>query len=356
MSISISVILRLIVCLTFVPGFKPNQIILSLSLALCMIYLTSPHLTSPHLTSPHLTSPHLTCLVKRYREKPRREWMVWFRDASKQAVSALVAHGWNVLFAVILNNDSHSTDQCTFYFMNFVVDNFIGIPLNVLFLKLSSLIGKRLGTNKLESGNYGDPPRNSIWALQLGVWILIITLVKFILLLAFIMPLRDQLYYIGEHTLGKTEGHPKLELVVVMVLVPLAFNIFGFWVQDSFLKRNAATASGVKHDGVIGSDDGHGGVRRLRAPSAMDSDINSDEEQEYLRGLIQHGPDDGDILQYHTLEDRRTTASSVDANAAGQPTVMFSPTGRIVALEEMDDFANSQNAFYPKSIPTRVVL
>ena len=40
----------------------------------------------------------------------------------------------------------------------------------------------------------------------------------------------------GELFLSKLEGHPQLELVVVMVVIPVTFNSIQFWVQDNFLK------------------------------------------------------------------------------------------------------------------------
>ena len=32
------------------------------------------------------------------------------------------------------------------------------------------------------------------------------------------------------------KGHPKLELIVVMIIIPVTLNSLMFWVQDSFLK------------------------------------------------------------------------------------------------------------------------
>ena len=32
------------------------------------------------------------------------------------------------------------------------------------------------------------------------------------------------------------QGHPKLELIVVMVFIPFTLNALMFWIQDAFLK------------------------------------------------------------------------------------------------------------------------
>ena len=34
------------------------------------------------------------------------------------------------------------------------------------------------------------------------------------------------------------ENYPKVELVLVMFVIPLIMNCFQFWVQDSFLKKS----------------------------------------------------------------------------------------------------------------------
>ena len=40
----------------------------------------------------------------------------------------------------------------------------------------------------------------------------------------------------GTAVLVVFDGHPKLELIVVMVILPFFFNTLVLWVQDSFLK------------------------------------------------------------------------------------------------------------------------
>lgn len=40
----------------------------------------------------------------------------------------------------------------------------------------------------------------------------------------------------GEYFLASFQGHPELELFVVMVLIPVSFNSIQFWIQDTFLK------------------------------------------------------------------------------------------------------------------------
>ena len=102
-------------------------------------------------------------------------------------------------------------DPCTFYFVNYLIDNVVGVAMNYAFVKLTERIGTQLNTRWLESGYYGTPPRNVIWTFQLGVWIAIISVVKLILFFVLIRPLKTPLYRIGDRMLGSLESNPHME-------------------------------------------------------------------------------------------------------------------------------------------------
>lgn len=119
-------------------------------------------------------------LVKRHRERPRRPLRVWLYDASKQAIAQAVIHFLSILLAMGLGvRERHGVqDMCVWYFLNIMLDTTIGVLLLAGFHAIVRAIAKRKQIKSLESGNYGKPPRLSIWAIQLVVFIFNIALVK----------------------------------------------------------------------------------------------------------------------------------------------------------------------------------
>jgi hypothetical protein len=46
----------------------------------------------------------------------------------------------------------------------------------------------------------------------------------------------DELITAGINTLWIFHGHPFIELIWVMIIIPFTLNIVQYWVQDNFLK------------------------------------------------------------------------------------------------------------------------
>ena len=86
-------------------------------------------------------------------------------------------------------------------------------------------------------GHYGIPPQFSSFAIQLSVWLTIVIFVKFITYstqLELAIPLGSFMNYI----LSDLESNPKLELVVVMIIIPVNVNSLQFWLTDMVLKHD----------------------------------------------------------------------------------------------------------------------
>jgi len=49
---------------------------------------------------------------------------------------------------------------------------------------------------------------------------------------------KKPLYVAGAWLMSGLVNYPRLELAVVMIIVPLIFNVIQFWVQDNFLMNN----------------------------------------------------------------------------------------------------------------------
>lgn len=97
-----------------------------------------------------------TLWYKRHVERPRRTLQIWMLDVSKQAIGATLSHVLNLGAAVQL---PPVTDECVWYFLNFVSDCTLGMVVSLAFLRLQQELAFALGwTNIQESGEYGNPP------------------------------------------------------------------------------------------------------------------------------------------------------------------------------------------------------
>lgn len=190
-------------------------------------------------------------LFKRYRvpKSQRRGWAVWGRDVSKQAIGAALAHGWNMVFSFALSGNLKGGNPCVFYLVNFVVDSLFGCMGNFILIYLIVKVAVKWKIRSLETGNYGEPPRTFNFLLQLFVWLWVVTIVKVFFLYALIIPAQEQLYQAAQWFLSPVDHHPKVELAIVMIIVPLILNVFVFWVTDNFLMKHGKSGQSAHRGG-----------------------------------------------------------------------------------------------------------
>lgn len=97
-----------------------------------------------------------TLWYKRHVERPRRTLRVWLLDVSKQALGAGLAHVLNLGAALQL---PPVTDECVWYFLNFMSDCTLGMAVSLAFLRLQQELAFSLSwTSIQQSGEYGNPP------------------------------------------------------------------------------------------------------------------------------------------------------------------------------------------------------
>ena len=193
-------------------------------------------------------------IVKRFFEHPKRPFIVWVLDTSKQAFSSTLAHLLNMFLAMLLSHHNES-DNWEWYFINITVDVILGVFLWYYILMLIETIALRYHISALNTGNYVrmdledqwmfdfDPTKQTelndvdlrIWLLQIVIWGLIVTTVKFILFF-FQMFSAPVLEFIGDILIGWLLAYPKIKLLVIMMLAPFLLNVFQYWIQDNFLK------------------------------------------------------------------------------------------------------------------------
>lgn len=169
-------------------------------------------------------------LIKRLKDKGKRPLIVFIFDTSKQALGTLTLHAYNLLVSHVQSRQN--TDPCTWYLINILVDTTIGVLACHFLLKLFCFLFPY--NVVLEFGFYGDPPTIRALLPQLGVWLVIVSLMKLFMIL-FMAALRVPLYTSTILLLYPFESYPKLKLVFVMVISPCVMNAFQYWVIDNIV-------------------------------------------------------------------------------------------------------------------------
>ena len=196
-------------------------------------------------------------IVKRYIEKPRRPWKIWFYDIAKQIISSLVLHLFNLIISAILSNDKDEADACVWYFVTITLDCTLGAFLSYIFMWLMDGIANSSDWTFLKTGLYYEEIKTGnkttyslIWKKylsQLGVWLGITIIVK-ILLLIMLKICRLFLVNLGTFFLSPF-SNAKVRLVMVMIIFPVLLNALYFWVVDNILKLKESNKDEIEVNG-----------------------------------------------------------------------------------------------------------
>jgi len=185
-----------------------------------------------------LTATAFMILYGKYKcEKQKRQLHIWLKDSIKQICGLCIAHIWNVIFAIMLNNNiSTQSDECVMYFDNYIFDSTFGTLTTFIFLKIFTFVAKKYKYTNLISGYY--PPQSMYRALVLQIlsWAMIITIAKWIVFGAIVFPLRNYLSSIGKTILNPVIGYDNFELSLVMIIIPLVFNTIQLIIQDMWIR------------------------------------------------------------------------------------------------------------------------
>ena len=196
-------------------------------------------------------------IVKRFVEKPRRPWKIWFYDVAKQIISSLVLHLFNLIISAVLSNDENDADACVWYFVTVTLDCTLGAFLSYIFMWLVDGIVSSSELEILKTGLYyeeymeGNKKCYKLkwkkYGAQLGVWLVITFIVKLILLIM-LKICKLFLVNLGGFFLSPF-SNAKLRLVMVMIIFPVILNALYFWVVDNILKLKESDKDDVKLNG-----------------------------------------------------------------------------------------------------------
>jgi len=175
----------------------------------------------------------VACLVIKWsQETPRRKFAIFVMDGSKQILGAGVMHCWNLVCAIYLDDVVDYGDQCTWYWLNIVVDTTFGCIVAYVFLQISMKIWN------YDSGHYMLPDGTldkGKWVVQVGHWCIIISFMKIVCVIVIYVGGRH-LHAVAEFFLQNVKDSNKAKLLVVMIITPAVMNTFQFYVTDTFIK------------------------------------------------------------------------------------------------------------------------
>ncbi|KAJ2779212.1 hypothetical protein GGI15_003947 [Coemansia interrupta] len=184
-----------------------------------------------------------TLIIKRHFERPRRPWLVWGFDVSKQMIGGSLMHMCNLLVSALIGGEhageEDATNPCSWYVLNLTLDCTLGVLFMAGYLKLYKILADRLKITGLESGHYGDPPSWKRWLKQATLFCISMVSMKLtVILLITLLPI---LVLIGDGILKPVQllDSPRFQIVFVMAVWPLILNIFESWVIDHFIKHRA---------------------------------------------------------------------------------------------------------------------
>lgn len=178
--------------------------------------------------------------IKRMSEKPKRKFMTWWLDISKQGFGACYAHVLNMVIAAVISRNIRGEtvleDQCAWYGISFLIDTTFGLALSIFFLYLLDRVANERDWLSLRhSGVYIGKTAMLHWAHQVIAWLLILTIVK-IIMYYFMWITSDALAWVGGIMFQPLQGNIRFELVFVMILFPGLLNVIYFWIADHYLK------------------------------------------------------------------------------------------------------------------------
>jgi hypothetical protein len=182
-----------------------------------------------------------------------RTWIEFGLDSSKQFAGCAWLHVLNLAFASLQNALVQGGDQCSWYWINIMVDTTLGTFVEYVLLRVATaFIKKKFGSSssEFESGNYKDDDGKMIWERyfkQLLVWLFIVSCMK-VLMVMFMLIFSAPLLHIAGVVLAPFLKTPALKLLVVMIFVPIVMDGFQLWVTDNFIKKKShGTVDGEQH-------------------------------------------------------------------------------------------------------------
>ena len=180
-----------------------------------------------------LTLIMLTLILKNHFDTPKREWWVWSLDISKQGISALAIHLVNLILSTIMGFSM--ADPCKWYFLNLFLDSSIGTFFSCFLLNHLKNEFQYTFPSFFQVGFYGVDFKMN-WFKQTLFWVFVVGVSKFITFFV-LFYFQSIMQVFVNFVFGFINGEDE-ELLFVMVICPLIFNLFAIVFSDAYLKGN----------------------------------------------------------------------------------------------------------------------
>lgn len=184
----------------------------------------------------------ITCSVsliyKRFADKIRRPWLVWWFDVSKQGAGTFLAHGINLMLAktfdILVNVEA---DACNWYFISVTLDTTFGCVIVMALIAILKFFYRRVleRPDLANFGCYGDPPNYKVWRRQMFDYMGLTVIEKLVMAVVTIVAAPTLTFIVGLF-LEIFANYPRLKLTIVMVIWPLICTVGYFWIIDNYLK------------------------------------------------------------------------------------------------------------------------
>jgi len=201
-------------------------------------------------------------------------------DSSKQIAGSCLIHVMNLYLSVNLQGDH--TDECSWYWIEIMVDTTIGVGVeaainelvemavkladpnsgHLQFLKATCVVPQKNETDAHDAQRPHPPPKWmqcelnvpnvgvvywAVYLFQLAHWLLIVIIMKLFMLL-FMLLFRRHLASAASTVLSNLQSHPKVKLVFVMLFTPTVMNAVQYWLQDEILVRISKSGKKNSHE------------------------------------------------------------------------------------------------------------
>eukprot|EP00933_Yihiella_yeosuensis_P015948 TRINITY_DN13774_c0_g1_i2.p1 TRINITY_DN13774_c0_g1~~TRINITY_DN13774_c0_g1_i2.p1 ORF type:complete len:268 (-),score=36.07 TRINITY_DN13774_c0_g1_i2:287-1090(-) len=189
-----------------------------------------------------------------WRETPRRPFLDWAFDISKQVIGSAYGKLYNInqamIFSEILRNDPSQGDACVWYLMIIISDCFlttfgcwaVSAKMRPLLhehynIDIGDYSGESSKSENSEEGSKDDKAEKwRAYFLQLGIWLGIVTAVRLVVSVTLFFT-QKSFYPICAFFLNSIGLKDSLSRLIFVVLIFPAFaDTFQIVVQDNFLK------------------------------------------------------------------------------------------------------------------------
>ncbi|KAM7306556.1 store-operated calcium entry regulator STIMATE [Ixodes scapularis] len=126
------------------------------------------------------------------------------------------------------------------YIVSFLLDSSVGLAFIFAGIRLTQHVSRRRGWNLLVFGEYGKPPDKRAWLAQGALYVLLMLCEKALSTLVVQLPFWDQVRLF----IMSPIHNPKVEVALVVLVIPFFVNVLIFWVTDNFLMQHHPRLNG----------------------------------------------------------------------------------------------------------------